>query len=280
MRNPKHAEVNLPQLGAAAGQQGCLAQHNAGAARRWVVGCGLWLGLSGLWSCSDDPPRREKSEMTVDAPPAATAKIPAQRAATDAAVLEFSGPLPDAGRKYQVIVETAYFFDQPMQSTPNGRYLRRGDTFYGQGESNGFVKAGFVQPNGTSGTAWLKGQGLRKFPAGPAGNTAQANPPLRPTVRPPAACTGVDYDPDATAGVATGQEGAAPGSGATAKVEVDRSYFYNSPDLGQPRKAFCQRGDKVRVLESSGNAVRVTFTNWEKVTTTGWMRKDALHFNR
>ncbi|MFC6225212.1 hypothetical protein ACFP2F_18335 [Hymenobacter artigasi] len=218
--------------------------------------------------------------MTVDAPPAAGSENPSTRAANDAPAEEPAGPLPDDGRKYQVIVETAYFFDQPVQSTPSGRYLRRGDTFYGQGESNGFVKAGFVQPNGASGMAWLKAQGLRKLPAGPAGRTAKATATARPATRPPEARPKVTDEPDGTESATTGQPNAAASSGSTAKVEVDRAYFYNSPDLDQPRKAFCQRGDKVRVLASSGDAVQVTFTNWEKVTTTGWMRKDALRFSR
>ena len=280
MSNLNHAEINLPQFGAAAGQEGRAAQQQQGAASRWALVYGLLLGLGGLASCADDPPRRATSEMTVDAPPAATAKNPATRAAPDAAVAEPSGPLPEDGPKYQVIVETAYFFDQPVQSIPNGRYLRRGDAFYGQGESNGFVKAGFVQPNGASGMAWLKAQGLRKLPAGPAGRTAKASATARPAMRPPKARPQATYEPDGTESAATGQVDAAASSGSAAKVEVDRAYFHNSPDLGQPRKAFCQRGDKVRVLDSSGDAVRVTFTNWEKVTTTGWMRKDALRFSR
>ncbi|GAA4020882.1 hypothetical protein GCM10022409_00510 [Hymenobacter glaciei] len=241
----------------------------------------MLLGLSGLTSCSDDPPHRKDSEMTVDAPPAATAETPAARAADETPVEEPSGALPQHGRKYQVIVETAYFFDRPVQSTPNGRYLRRGDTFYGQGESNGFVKAGFVQPNGASGTAWLKAQGLRKLPGGAATGAAKATPAARPATRPPATQTDAAYETNASASSTAKGQGNAPATSATkALVEVDRAYFYNSPDLGQPRKAFCQRGDKVRVLESSGDAVRVTFTNWEKVTTTGWMRKDALRFSR
>ena len=55
-----------------------------------------------------------------------------------------------------------------------------------------------------------------------------------------------------------------------------RAYFYQAPDLTQSRKAYCEPGDKVRLGESRGAAVYVTFTNWEKVTTTGWMSKDAL----
>jgi hypothetical protein len=59
-------------------------------------------------------------------------------------------------------------------------------------------------------------------------------------------------------------------------VQAARSYFYNSPDLIEPRKAHCVQGDKVWLGETRGDAVYVTFTNWEKVTTKGWMRKDAL----
>ena len=280
MSNLKPAAIHLRQFGAAAGQQSRVLPHHNGALSPSALVCGLLLGLSCLAACSDDPPRRKNSEMTVDAPPAASSENPSARAANDAPAEEPSGPLPENGTKYQVIVETAYFFDQPAQSTPNGRYLRRGDAFYGQGESNGFVKAGFVQPNGASGTAWLKAQELRKLSAGPAGRTAKAIPAARPAMRQPAPQPAAAYEPNEAEGPATGQVVAAASSGSTAAVAVDRAYFFTSPDLGQPRRAFCQRGDKVRVLDSSGDAVRATFTNWEKVTTTGWMRKDALRFSR
>lgn len=280
MSNLKHADITSPQLGATAGQEVRLVYPSNGAASYWALVCGLMLGMSSLASCSDDRPRRENSEMTVDAPPSAPAQTPPTPTANDAAVAQPTGPLPENGRKYQVIVETAYFFDQPVQATPNGRYLRRGDTFYGQGESNGFVRAGFVQPNGASGIAWLKAQGLRKLTGGRAGSSAKAATATQPVMRPPAAQPKAAYEPNPTESAATSRVDAAASSGTTAKVEADRAYFYNSPDLGQPRKAFCQRGDKVRVLETSDEAVRVTFTNWEKVTTTGWMRKDALRFGR
>jgi hypothetical protein len=173
-------------------------------------------------------------------------------------------------------VGTAYFFDKPEQSTPNGRYLRRGDVFYGEGETNGFVKAGFVAPNGAKSTGWLKVQELSRLGNGePPVAARRPRRPAPPVVAPQAEETA---EKTTEAPVASPPKPASVGA-KTAVVQVARSYFFDSPDLSLPRLAHCVRGDKVRVGEIRGDAVYVTFTNWEKVTSTGWMHKDALKFN-
>ncbi|MBJ6109621.1 hypothetical protein JAO73_11400 [Hymenobacter sp. BT523] len=227
----------------------------AGWREQWLRLALVGGGLLGLASCSDNSTRPENSELRVD-PPAASTSVGAAPARPTSA----TGPLVGAGRRYEVAVGTAYFFDRPQQSTPNGRYLRRGDTFYGEGETNGFVKTGFVQPNGAAGTAWLKRGELRQLP-GAAG-------PAKPAPRATAA------RPDQTAPLPGAS--APAGLAQTAVVQSARAYFHHSPDLLTPRKAYCERGDKVRVLDARGPAVYVSFTNWEKVTTTGWMRRADL----
>lgn len=205
--------------------------------------------------------------MVLDSP-AAPATAPASANGPDAAPA--TAPLAGSGRRYRVAVGTAYFFDKPEQSTPTGRYLRRGDTFYGEGESNGFVKTGFVQPNGAAGTAWLKAPELTRLSGGSATRPARRAPEPLPAAAAP------DYQPDEPVATARKPADAGAAPARTAVVQVDRAHFYDSPDLTAPRRAFCQRGDKVHLGESRGDAVYVTFTNWEKVTTTGWMRQDAL----
>ncbi|UOQ96205.1 hypothetical protein MUN81_13180 [Hymenobacter sp. 5317J-9] len=226
---------------------------------QWLRLALMGAGLLALASCSDDSSRPENSELRVD-PPATSTNVgaaPARPASADASA---TGPLVGIGRRYQVAVGTAYFFDQPEQSTPNGRYLRRGDTFYGEGETNGFVKTGFVQPDGAAGTAWLKGGELRQLPG--SSETAKLLP-RAPAAQPARA-------------QALPEASTPAGQGQTAVVQSARAYFHTSPDLLTPRKAYCERGDKVRILDAQGPAVYVTFTNWEKVTTTGWMRRTDL----
>ncbi|GAB3298191.1 hypothetical protein ACFQT0_19015 [Hymenobacter humi] len=243
-----------------------------------IVAVGLLggAGLGLLMAPSDDEARSPDSELIVDPSPASSKESakPAEPAAPkETAVAEPVGQQPGQGRRYQVIVGTAYFFDAPQQSTPNGKYLRRGDVFYGEGELNGFVKSGFVNPDGTRSTGWLKSQELKRLSESPAPRVVRTPKP-RPAA-PPAVPN--DYSTAAPAAKSAPVERAAPSrSGQTAVVQAARSYFYDSPDLSTPRKAHCVRGDKVRLGETRGDAVYVTFTNWEKVTTTGWMRKDAL----
>lgn len=241
-----------------------------------VVALGLLfgVGLGVLSSRSDD--RAARSSPELPARPAAASREAAPPTAAKTPNNAAAGPAeqqPSNGPRYRVVVGTAYFFDVPLQSTPNGKYLRRGDTFYGEGEINGFVKTRFVGPGGTTGTGWLKAQELSKLAGGPM--APNAVPGRRPKLPAPATTPG--YPDAVTTAPGSRVEAPAAASGtATAVVRLDRAYFYNSPDLATPRKAFCQRGDKVRLGESRGEAVYVTFTNWEKVTTTGWMSQDAF----
>jgi hypothetical protein len=253
------------------------------------------LALTVLGACSDEKVRSENSEMRVDAPDTTTETRSTATAVGKASIDDSeatTGPLTGQGARYRVAVETAYFFDKPEQSTPNGRYLRRGDTFYGQGESNGFVKTEFVQPNGVSGTAWLKLPELRKLAGTAAPTVARSTRPVRPATpaprpatpapRPatqPAPVPETTYEAESQAETpAVTATPATPARGKAAVVEVPRAYFYDSPNLSTPRRAFCQQGDKVRLVDSRGEAVYVTFTNWEKVTTTGWMKRSELRF--
>ncbi|MDB5267841.1 MAG: hypothetical protein JWP58_881 [Hymenobacter sp.] len=250
--------------------------QRAGKTRKVLLLATMWLagGAGLLASCSNDNSRGPNSEMRVDPPDAsAGTKIPARGEAPRADTEEPVGTLTGAGRKYRVAVETAYFFDKPEQSTPNGRYLRRGDAFFGEGETNGFVKTGFVQPNGSAGTAWLKVQELSRLTEGPGKQSGRrsSTSPVAQSV----ANDGYGSEPPQP-GPRQRPAVTSPSGAMTAVVQVARSYFYNSPDLAVPRKAYCERGDKVRLGESRGEAVYVTFTNWEKVTTTGWMKKAAL----
>ena len=244
-----------------------------GKMRNFLLLTIAWLavGTNTLASCSNDKGRGPNSEMRVDAPNAAVeTKAPARGEVPRAATMEPIGALIGAGRKYRVAVETAYFFDKPEQSTPNGRYLRRGDAFFGEGETNGFVKTGFVQPNGSAGTAWLKVQELRRLAESPVARRNPTNPVAQPK-------NSEVHGGEPTQPSLRQRPSAMLPSGATmAVVQANRSYFYNFPDLAIPRKAYCERGDKVRLGESRGAAVYVTFTNWEKVTTTGWMKKAGL----
>ncbi|MCC3155457.1 hypothetical protein Q3A66_20545 [Hymenobacter sp. BT770] len=246
----------------------------------WTLACGMLLGLTSLVACSENQPRSANSEMRVDQSEAAASgdagvSPTTPQTASNNAAAEPTGPLSGQGRRYRVVVGTAYFFDAPQQSTPNGKYLRRGDVFYGEGEWNGFVKTGFIGPDGTKNIGWLKVQELSRLAESTAPTkAARTSPP-----RSPAASSQPNGMPVPTPSTAPVERaGANLSSSQRAVVQVDRAYFYNSPDLATPRKAFCQRGDKVHLGGSRGDAVYVTFTNWEKVTTTGWMRKDDLRF--
>jgi len=228
---------------------------------RALLGAGIVL----LGSCSDEKPPRQESELQTrnttrsqvpDAAPAATtttSSLANQPAANSA--------------RYSVTAETAYFFDAPQQTKLTGKYLLRGDVIYGEGESNGFVKTRFKNPNGATVTGWLKANELRQLTSrAVAQNTRLAQ-------QPPVSADEYNYEVDEpAAATSTGTQ--------TAVVQVARSYFYSSPDLTQPRKAHCVQGDKVRLGEAQGEAVYVSFTNWQKVTTTGWMRKDALGYGQ
>jgi hypothetical protein len=275
MNKQHQAGMHRPQTGNT--PRRFVPSQPVGKARNGLLLSFGWLvaGMAILASCSNDNGRGPNSEMRVD-PPAASVEttVPAREEAPRTEPEQPVGALTGAGRKYRVAVETAYFFDKPEQSTPNGRYLRRGDAFFGEGETNGFVKTGFVQPNGSAGTAWLKVQELRRLAGSPAARSGRRNLPA-PAVQ-PANNDGYSARSPQPADPRQSAPETLPGGATTAVVQVGRSYFYNSPDLAVPRKAYCERGDKVRLGEARGEAVYVTFTNWEKVTTTGWMKKSAL----
>ena len=269
MSQPQPA-ATLPQNGATEAKGARISGSGRLKNRKFcALASGVLLGLASLTACSEG--RRENSELraeaTADSAPAVTAPATAGPEANNAA--EPAGvPATRTGARYRVAVETAYFFDQPEQSVPNGRYLRRGDTFYGEGETNGFVKTGFVQPNGSVGTGWLKVQSLSRMVAGVGTPRAGRAAPVSAGARPPAVPTARPAANDTETSALTGAQ--------RAVVVVGRAYFHNSADLATPRKAHCERGDKVRLGEFRDQAVYVTFTNWEKVTTRGWMRQTDL----
>lgn len=263
------------------------APHN----NRWVNAAGFaHAGQSISWrvvllsalmavltSCSGDQTSSETSEEPIGQTAAEEAEsTPATEEATTDNTTSV-GQLPGGGSRYRVTAETAYFFDSPKQGKPSGKYLLRGDVIYGEQESNGFVKTRFKNPNGATVTGWLKAQELSKQAASPASVAARSSRPTQASSPPATASLPDDtYESEQASSTPVGSAEAGASGNATAVVQVARSYFYNSPDLTQPRKAHCVRGDKVQLGESRGDAVFVTFTNWEKVTTTGWMRRDAL----
>ncbi|PJJ59863.1 hypothetical protein [Hymenobacter chitinivorans] len=222
-----------------------------------TIGAAVLLALS-LTACADDSARRPDSELRVDPPAAAST---GGRDAADAP------PSPTAGRRYRVRAEAAYFYASPGQSKPTGQYLRRGDVLFGQDEGNGFVRTQFVNPAGATVTGWLKTEEVSRLAGAAAAARPVPAPRRTPSVAAPAEAQGT-----------SGADPTEAGSARTAVVRVARSYFYNSPDLLAPRRAYCEQGDKVRLGQEQGQAVYVSFTNWEKVTTRGWMKKEALRF--
>ncbi|MDF7810837.1 hypothetical protein [Hymenobacter sp. YC55] len=236
----------------------------------------LLIGLmTALTSCFEDKSSSQASEEPIsqtaaeEEPTSETEETAPDNAATP------TEQMRGTGSRYRVTAETAYFFDAPEQGTPSGKYLLRGDVIYGEQESNGFVKTRFKNPNGATVTGWLKRQEISKLAATPTSVRSRSSQPTQ-AASPSATASQPDDTYESGQASSAPAEAAEASGNATAVVQVDRSYFYNSPDLTQPRKAHCVRGDKVQLGESRGDAVFVTFTNWEKVTTTGWMRKGAL----
>jgi hypothetical protein len=179
-----------------------------------------------------------------------------------------------------VAVRTAYLFEAPTQVRPTNKYLRKGDILYGEDERNGLVRTSFHNPDGAITTGWLKLQALQKLPEATA-VTAPAHKASK-LGRLAATTLPTESHEPASTGLSVGaRANALPNGSATAVVRAAKSYFFNSATLSQPetRKAHCVRGDKVQLIKDGGEAVYVTFTNWEHVTTTGWMRKDALDYH-
>lgn len=104
--------------------------------------------------------------------------------------------LPITGNQYRVAVERAFLFGRPAQSVPLKSYLQRGDVFYADGDSNGFVRTSFVQADGTQSSGWLKLRELNKIADSPTSPVetapavaapkalAVATPPRRPAKKP------------------------------------------------------------------------------------------------
>ncbi|KUG07249.1 hypothetical protein ASU33_12820 [Solirubrum puertoriconensis] len=230
-------------------------------------------------ACSDDRPRDTAGQQRepVSSPSPATSPI----AETDdyADDNQQVGP----GSWFRVVADRAYFFDAPRGKKPNGRYLLRGDVLYADDVVNRYVKTSFKQPNGATATGWLKAEDLGRLARKPEVAIAQPNRAAqrpRPSPQPTKQPDTYSYELEAEPSTPTRQPSPAVSGAATAVVAAERSYFYNSPDLTDRRKAHCVRGDKVRLGEEQGEAVYVTFTNWQGVTSRGWMRKDALQLNR
>ncbi|GGG40738.1 hypothetical protein [Hymenobacter glacieicola] len=248
------------------------------AARGLVTGVLLGVGAVGatwLSSCSDDKARRPDAELQTSRPAATPAEVTTAEGTPDDATQPFR-----ASGQYLVVAETAYFFSSPEQAKSTGRYLLRGDVVHGEEERGGFVKTRFKTPNGAIVAGWLKTNELSRLSNCPTTAATRPAQPTRPVPQPETSNSEDTYsyeiDPAPTATPAPDR---AVGP-QTAVVQVARSYFYHSSDLTQPRKAHCVQGDKVRLGEERGEAVYVRFTNWEKVTTTGWMRKDALRYSQ
>lgn len=186
--------------------------------------------------------------------PAATAR-PAERMLTGA---------------YRVLPARAYFYATPAAATSTGKYVLRGDLIYAEAESGGFIRTRFFNAAGDPVAGWLKKTEIRA-------NSPQAPQaaPRRKTAAPAVA----DTPPKSVAAPTTAPASKAIAAGAlaaTGTVRVDTTYFYNSPDLTQRRRAFCIRGDKLRLSQAADRAVFATFVNWEKVTTTGWIKQEDV----
>ncbi|UOQ76681.1 hypothetical protein MUN84_19500 [Hymenobacter sp. 5516J-16] len=206
------------------------------------VGAATWLS-----SCSEEKARRSDSELQTSRP----AVVHAEKTGLDEAP-EAGGQAFRASGQYLVIAETAYFFTSPEHTTSTGRYLLRGDVVHGEEESEGFVKTRFKTPNGAIVAGWLKATELSRLSSRPAAAPARITQPVRSTPPPenanPEGTYSYEIDPEPAASPAPDRAVGAQ----TAVVQVARSYFYNSPDLTQPRKAHCVQGDKVRLGEERG----------------------------
>ena len=258
------------------------ASRNAASrnAARWSRLGACAVGLAALAACSDGPAgRHPNSEMAAGAGPARSRPAPSPASTSQPAPPSEPRAPSGRARAYRVVVETAYFFETPEEGTSTGSYLRRGDTFYGEGETNGFVKTAFLRPGGAPATGWRKVQELEKSgPAGlvPGGVFGGPAPRARAQVRPPVPPVLPAERPAEAVPAPVAVPGAVAVGAGRAVVQGGRAHFYDSPDLAVPRRAYCEPGDKVRLGETRGAAVYVTFTNWEKVTTTGWMRRADL----
>lgn len=189
-----------------------------------------------------------------------------------AAPVQASEPTQKLNGAYSILPPRAYFYAAPRAASSTAKYLLRGDIVYAEGESGDFIQTRFYNAGGDPIAGWLRKadvQAVRKK-APQTAAAAPANPSRSaPAQRVPAV-------PRETKAALPASSAAAAPFAATGVVRADTTYFYDSPDLTQRRRAFCIRGDKLRLGESSEKAVFATFVNWEKVTTKGWIRKADL----
>lgn len=269
-----------------------IRQPRSGLIYLLLAALSLLVASSAYWLSKKNSAERSEEALLSSAklPPAAPAtEAPADISAGTYAALpenEKQGPPVQASTStkplagaYKVLPARAYFHSNPDVNSSTGKYVLRGDIVYAEGESGNFIKTRFFNSDGDPVAGWLKKTEVRlsKAAAKPAPPRATATIPRRPAAEPAVARTQTkkpavassDSEPkEAPAGVSR--------KPATGTVRVDTTYFYDSSDLTQRRRAFCIRGDKMTLTDSSEQAVFATFINWEKVKTTGWIRKEDL----
>lgn len=210
-------------------------------------------------------PPAAPAEVAREEAPESSAESPAP--AEPAVAQPAERPLTGA---YRVLSARAYFYAAPNATTSTGKYVLRNDLIYAEAESGGFIRTRFFNAAGDPVAGWLK-----KAEVKANGSPAPQPAPRRNTAAPAVAAS----PPKPAATPAAAPAGAAVADGAlaaTGTVRVDTTYFYNSADLTQRRRAFCIRGDKLRLSQATDRAVFATFVNWEKVKTTGWIRKEDV----
>ncbi|QIL77597.1 hypothetical protein [Hymenobacter sp. HDW8] len=174
---------------------------------------------------------------------------------------------------FKVLPARAYFHSNPDVNSSTGKYVLRGDIVYAEGESGNFIKTRYFNSDGDPVAGWLK-----KTEVQLSKTVAKSTPPRATSISRPAPepAPTQSKKPVAASPPKSTSAGAVRQVATTGTVRVDTTYFYDSPDLTQRRRAFCIRGDKMTLSDSSEAAVFATFINWEKVKTTGWIRKEDL----
>lgn len=182
---------------------------------------------------------------------------------------------------FTVLPARAYFHAEPDETSSTAKYVLRGDIIYAEGQSGDFIKTRYFNSDGDAVTGWLKKTDVRSSASTKtqAPRPAPATTPRRPATKPAIVAAPAEKKPPRSTEPIDNTAASKP-LAATGTVRVDTTYFYDSPDLTQRRRAFCIRGDKLRLSDSSEKAVFATFVNWEKVTTTGWIRKEDLRMNK
>jgi hypothetical protein len=165
----------------------------------------------------------------------------------------------------------SYFYSAPDEDSSTAKYVLRGDIIYAEAEIEDFIKTRFFNSDGEPVAAWLKKTDVRLKSPRPAITTQN-----RKTVEPKVAAVPKETNEPAQPATQNTAATSTRPIASTGVVRVDTTYFFDSPDLTQRRRAFCIRGDKLKLSDSSEKAVFATFVNWEKVRTTGWIKKEDL----